>query len=557
MRITSFSDIPQIDEYASLVTGGKIEACEEQHQLMVYLARVFASEEVHCDPEQVEKYMSYQRYFPFDLFPWERFVFTLHNCVFRADGSPRWQDLLLYMGRGGGKNGYISFEDFCLVTPTNGIRNYHIDIAANSEEQAKTSFDEIYDILDNPPDARAAKALRHNFYWNKTIIRNRMTGSEIKYRTNNAKSKDGLRSGKVDFDEIHAYENWDNLNVFTTGLGKKPHPRITYATTDGDFRDGPLDQLKERALKILSGELDDNGLLPFICRLDSDDEVHEEAKWPKANPSLYYKPELVQRIRTEYQNYLLDPVKNGAFMTKRMNRPQGNADVQVTSWENVLKTNRPLPDLTGWPCVAGIDFSKTTDFMSAVLLFREPGVEWPTYYAMHHSWFCARSKDRGRIKIPLDEMERRGILTMVDDVEIDPSLVANWIRDMRRTYDVRKVAADSYRYALLKRSLEAIGFDANDKTVKMVRPSDVMYAQGKIDSAFAHGGIVWGDDPLMRWYVNNTKLVRAPNNNFKYEKIEPSSRKTDGFMAFVHAFTLEEEIPEHTTIQTLPTLVFA
>lgn len=557
MRITSFSDIPQIDEYATLVTTGEIEACEEQHRLMVYLARVFASEELHCDHEQVERYMSYQRYFPFDLFPWETFVFTLHNCVFRADGSPRWQDLFLYMGRGGGKNGYISFEDFCLTTPTNGIRNYHIDIAANSEEQAKTSFDEIYDILDNPPDARAAKALRHNFYWNKTVIRNRVTGSEIKYRTNNAKSKDGLRSGKVDFDEIHAYENWDNLNVFTTGLGKKPHPRITYATTDGDFRDGPLDQLKERALKILAGELDDNGLLPFICRLDDDDEVHDESKWPKANPSLYYKPELVQRIRTEYQNYLLDPVKNSAFMTKRMNRPQGNADVQVTSWENVLKTNRPLPDLTGWPCVCGIDFSKTTDFMSAVLLFREPGVEWPTYYAMHHSWFCTRSKDRGRIKIPLDEMERRGILTMVDDVEIDPSLVANWIRDMRRTYDVRKVAADSYRYALLKRSLEAIGFDANDKTVKMVRPSDVMYAQGKIDSAFAHGGIVWGDDPLMRWYVNNTKLVRAPNNNFKYEKIEPSSRKTDGFMAFVHAFTLEEDIPEHAALKTLPTLVFA
>lgn len=556
MRITSFSDIPEIDEYATLVTKGEIEACEEQHQMMVYLARVFASEELHCDPAQVEKYMSYQRYFPFDLYPWEKFAFTLHNCVFRADGSPRWQDLLLYMGRGGGKNGYISFEDFCLTTPTNGVRNYHIDICANSEEQARTSFDEIYDILETPTDPKAAKALRHNFYWNKTVIRNRLTGSEIKYRTNNAKSKDGLRSGKVDFDEIHAYENWDNLNVFTTGLGKKPHPRITYATTDGDFRDGPLDQLKDRALRILAGELDDNGLLPFVCRLDDDEEVHDETKWEKANPSLRYKPELVQRIRTEYQNYLLDPVKNSAFMTKRMNRPQGNADVQVTSWENVLKTNRPLPDLSGWPCVVGIDFSKTTDFMSAVLLFRDTG-ERPTYYAIHHSWFCTRSKDRGRIKIPLDEMGRRGLLTMVDDVEIDPALVCEWIRDMRQTYDVRKVAADSYRYALLRRELSKIGFDANDRTVKMVRPSDVMYAQGKIDSAFAHGGIVWGDDPLMRWYVNNTKLVRAPNNNFKYEKIEPSSRKTDGFMAFVHAFTLEEEIPEHTELRVLPTLVFA
>lgn len=549
-RITSFSDCPEISEYVGLVESGGVPSCVEQHQLVAYLRTTFETEELFFDPEQVGKYMSYQKYFPFDLFPWEKFVFVLHNCIFRADGFPRWQDLFLYMGRGGGKNGYISFEDFCLTTPTNGIRQYHIDICANSEDQARTSFDEIYDVLENP---RYTKLLSHNFTWNRQVIRNKKTGSEIRYRTNNAKSKDGLRSGKVDFDEIHAYENWDNLNVFTTGLGKKPCPRITYATTDGDVRDAPLDQLKERAFKILSGELDDNGLLPFVCRLDDDEEVHDESKWAKANPSLPYKPELVQRIRTEYQNYLLEPVKNAAFMTKRMNRPQGVPDIQVTSWENILKTNRPVPDLTGRTCVCGLDFTKTTDFMSACLLFRDG----QQYYVIHHSWFCSQSLDRGRIKIPLDEMERRGVLTIVHDVEVSPSLVAEWIRMQRKKYNIVKVAADSYRYSLLRRCLTEIGFDANDKTVKMVRPSDVMFVQNKIDSAFTHGGIIWGDDPLMRWFTNNVKLVPAPNNNFKYEKIEGKSRKTDGFMAMVHAFTVEDAIPEVQTTRFLPTLVFA
>lgn len=551
-RITSFSDCRELSEYADLVDGGEVPSCVEQHLLMSYLRNTLDSEELWFDPEQVDKYMSYQKYFPFDLFPWEKFVFVLHNCIFRADGFPRWQDLFIYMGRGGGKNGYISFEDFCLTTETNGIRQYHIDICANSEDQAKTSFDEIFDVLENP---RYTKLLRHNFTWNRQVIRNKKTGSEIRFRTNNAKSKDGLRSGKVDFDEIHAYENWDNLNVFTTGLGKKPCPRITYATTDGDVRDAPLDQIKDRALKILAGELEDNGLLPFMCRLDNDEEVHDERMWPKANPSLPYKPELVQRIRTEYQNYLLEPVKNAAFMTKRMNRPQGVPDIQVTSWENILKTNRPLPDLKGRMCVCGIDFTKTTDFMSAVLLFRDGS----QYYAIHHSWFCSRSLDRGRIKIPLDEMERRGLLTIVDDVEVSPSLVAEWIRVQRTRYNIVKVAADSYRYSLLRRCLSEIGFDANDKTVKMVRPSDVMFVQNKIDSAFTHGGIIWGDDPLMRWFTNNVKLVPAPNNNFRYEKIEGKSRKTDGFMALVHAFTVEEELPEQSAsdFTVIPTLVFA
>ena len=550
-RITSFNDCPELAEYVAIVDGNEIKTCTEQRQLVQYISKTLKKEALYFDPEQVEKYMSYQKYFPFDLFPWEKFVFVLHNCVFDADGMPRWPDLLLYMGRGGGKNGYLSFEDFCLLTETNGIQGYDIDIAANSEDQAMTSFEEVYSVVTNP---EFRKPMSHNFKWTKTAITNRKTNSTLKFRTSNPKTKDGGRQGKVDFDEVHAYENWAAMNVFTTGLGKKPHPRTTYATTDGDVRDGPLDQLKERAKRILEGSLDDNGLLPFMCKLDNEDEVKDESNWPKANPSLPYKPELVQRIRTEYQNYILEPVKNASFMTKRMNLPQGDADTEVTSWENILKTNRPLPDLRGQTCVCGIDYTKTTDFMSAVLLFRDED----TYYAIHHSWFCAQSRDRGRIKLPLEEMEARGLLTIVHDVEIGPHYVTDWIMEQRRKgYNIKKIAADSFRYSLLRRSLAGIGYDAAEKTVKMVRPSDVMFVQNKIGSLFAHGGIIWGDDPMMRWYTNNTKLVPAANNNFKYEKIEGKSRKTDGFMALVHAFTVEDAIPEQQRFKLLQPLVFA
>ena len=168
-----------------------------------------------------------------------------------------------------------------------------------------------------------------------------------------------MRSGKVDFDEPHAYENWENINVFTTGLGKKPHPRRTYVSTNGDVRDGPLDQLIKKSEQILNGEIPDNGFLPFICRLDFEEEVHDEANWDKANPSLPYLPTLREQMRREYADYLLDPVINNAFMTKRMNRPQGKKDTEVASWENILKTNEEVPDMSGETCVCGIDFSKS------------------------------------------------------------------------------------------------------------------------------------------------------------------------------------------------------
>ncbi len=527
----------QIQPYIDLIEGGKVRVCNEQKLLIKLVKRIFETEELFYDNEQIERYLSYQKYFPFKLFEWEIFVFVLHCCVFRKDGNPRFPELLVLIGRGGGKNALLAFIDFCLITDTNGIYEYDIDICANSEDQAKTTFTDIYNVLENP---KWTKKLRKFFRWTKTEIENLKTRSKIKFRTNNPKGKDGLRSGKVDFDEPHAYENWENINVFTTGLGKKPHPRKTIISTDGDVREGPLDQWKEKSEKILNGEMPDNGFLPFICKLDDESEVHDIRNWDKANPSLRYLPTLLDEMKREYDDYLIDPVINHAFMTKRMNVPQGRKDTEVATWENILKTNGELPDLDNQSCVCGIDFSKTTDFCSVFLLFKQEG----HYYGIHHSWFCTNSNDRHRIKPNLNDWVEMGLLTMVNDVEIHPDLVAAWIDAQRERFNIEKIAIDSFRYTLLSKSLREIGFDANEKMVKLVRPSDVMYVQPKINSLFLRNAITWGDDPMMRWAVNNTKLVPAPNNNYKYDKIEPKSRKNDMFMAFVAAMTLEEELPE-------------
>lgn len=540
-------EIPaEILEYMQFIRAGEYPVNKERVQLVDMLERIFESETLVFDYVRIEKYLSYQQYFPFALLPWEKFCLVLHNCVFRKDGQPRWPDLFILCGRGAGKNGYLAFEGFCQISPAHGVAYYDVDICATSEDQAKTSFMDLLNIMEDP---KHTKKLAKFFRWTKEEIQCRLTKSKIKFRTNNAKGKDGLRSGSVFFDEVHAYENYENINVFTTGLGKKPHPRRTYVTTNGDVRDGVLDKMIEKAEKVLKGEVPDMGFLPFICKLDSMDEVHDEANWHKANPSLYAFPDLRDQMRREYVDYSLDPVVNNAFMTKRMNIPQSVKDAEVTSWENILMTNREVPDLAWKTCVCGIDFAKTTDFVSAFLLFKKGDC----YYGKHHSWFCNQSNDKHRIKLPLQEMVQRGLLTIVDDVEVNPALVAEWIQEQGRVYDITKIAIDSYRYTLLARELKDVGYDAKDKQIKLVRPSDIMMIQPKITSLFATGKIIWGDDPMMRWYTNNAKLEPAPNNNFKYGKIEPKSRKTDGFMAFVAAMTIEEEIPEYIEYSDMAT----
>ena len=100
-------DLSCLAEYISLVKEHEYPYCIEQCKLIEYVERTFLSEDIYVDVEQAEKYFSYEKYFPFKLFPWERFVFTLHNCTYKSNGSLRWPVLFLYVGRGTGKNGYL------------------------------------------------------------------------------------------------------------------------------------------------------------------------------------------------------------------------------------------------------------------------------------------------------------------------------------------------------------------------------------------------------------------------------------------------------------------
>lgn len=546
----------------------KIESCpavvnNERLLLVEYLKDVFKNEELVYSEEQIAKYFSYEKYFPYGLFEWERFLFVLHYCVFRKDGLPRWSDLFIYMGRGGGKNYYLSWEDWCAITPTHGIKEYDIDICATSEEQAMTSFNEIYNILEN--NIKYKKVLEQNFHWTKTEIRNKKTNSTIKFRTNNAKSKDGLRSGALNFDEYHAYETYDNIRVFTTGLGKKENPRTTITTTDGEVRGGPLDKKKEQALDVLNRRTPDNGLLVFMCKLDDEKEVEDINMWQKANPSLEYRPSLLEQMKKEYVDYVQDPIGNSSFMTKRMNIPKMAMESQVTSWENILATwqitdengnviTREVPDLSGMSCVAGIDFSSFDDFASACLTFKKDG----TYYCIKHTWICSRSRDLPRIKPPLKDWERAGLLTFIDEPEISPYIITDWLQVQKQKYNIVKVGADHYRFIDIAKALKDIGFDVEDKErVKRVRPSDIMMTVNTISSAFNTHNVVWGDDPLMRWATWNAKLEPRQNNNYVYGKIEPKSRKTDPFMAFVHSMVLTLDIElEESNVVFMPIIKF-
>lgn len=533
---------PAVEEYLQLVESKAFCFCEEQEALAALIRKSFAKDDIFVDTKQLEDYLSLQKYFPFALFPWEKFILALWDCTYwRSNNLPRWKTAFAMVGRGAGKDAFIAYDSFCSVSPYNPVPAYDVDICANNEEQATRPVSDLVDVLEQPEHK---PKLARFFYHTKETVRGRTNKGYMRGRTNNPKGRDGMRSGKIILNEVHQYENYANINVFTTGLGKKAQPRKGFFTSNGNVVGGPLDDYLTRGRQILFDGAPDKGFLPFICCLNKPEQVHDKANWTMSNPSLPYLPNLETEIAEEYDDWVERPEQNGEFMSKRMGLRMGNlGELTVTEYEKIQATNKPMPELTGKSCTIGIDYATLNDWAAVDLHFKLGDAR----YDINHAWVCLRSKYLHRLQVPLKEWATAGHITLIDDVEISAEYIAAYIAEASKRYDVRGVALDNYRYALVAEALRKIGVDATErKNLKLVRPADIMKTEPVIQHCFDCGCFAWGDQPQLRWAVNNTKRkpasrqIGSDTGNYYYAKIQPESRKTDPFMALVAAMTIED-----------------
>lgn len=117
------------------------------------------------------------------------------------------------------------------------------------------------------------------------------------------------------------------------------------------------------------------------------------------------------------------------------------------------------------------------------------------------------------------------------------------------TYDVKKIAMDTYRYTLFKMAFEERGLTIEDRknpngVVRLIRK--ITSATGIIapfiQSMFSQGMINFGASAIMRWYTNNTSVIEDKYGNKMFGKVEPKLRKNDGFMAFDVAMFCKDEL---------------
>lgn len=541
-----------INEWLRSVEQNKVHSSNEIKQLMPVIRDTLDNPNVFFDIKQVEKYVELTEKYYFPLMPDQKFYASLILGLFYKDTKQLvFPTVFIMAGRGWGKNGFISSLADFMQTEHHGVKNYDIDIVATAEEQAMTSFFEVYGKIDSFTK-EMAKAL---YDYNKTQITYRKTNSTLKFRTSNAKTKDGGRPGCVIFDEIHAYEDYQNIKVFTGGLGKVDRPRRIYITTDGEIRDGVLDDYKERARRILTGEAEHKGFLPIIMKLDTIQEVGKPELWDKANPRINYNETLKAQITQEYDEMLEIESLKEAFITKRMNIPFIGKSKTVCEWEDLIACCRlPEVDLTGATCTGSVDFADLRDFASAGLRFKKDGKQ----YYIEHSWVHETSLELTNYNVDLKEEIGNGNLTMIrkqDSPTIPPEVIAEWFIEKvaEHGYFIQNIKVDSFRYAALKEVFESKGLP---ETI-LIRSGTISHNKVApvLDQMLANHLIKLPDTKLFRWYVWNTKREVDKKGNVAYYKIEPEKRKTDGFFCLLHNL-IDDDLEETGEFVELPVFTY-
>lgn len=456
---------------------------------------------------------------------WQHFIIgSLYGWVHKDTGLRRFKEGLVFVGRKNGKSTMVS-----------GLANYgcskdgekgaDVYLLANSMKQARVIFDECQKMI------RASHLLSKHFRVLRDAIHYDKTFSKIEPQASDSEKLDGLNAHLAIFDEIHEYKDYKLINVIKNSTGAREQPLILYITTAGYQLDGPLVDYYSKGTDVLEGVIEDERSFYFIAEVDEGDDIEDPKNWIKANPNIGVTLDLDTLIE-EWNARKHIPAERNDFITKRLNIFVKSDEQSFLDYQ-IIKRNDKTMDiekLVGMPCIGGFDLSQTEDFTSACLEFWSDTGE---IFVLSHSWIPRKKVIADNEKIPYYEWEKEGLLTICEGDYVEYEKVLNWFIEQSKRFCIELITYDPANAFRLVKDLENYGF----KT-EVVRQGAITLSPALKDvkELFLDGKVIFNNNRLFRWYINNVKLVEDRNGNWLPTK-QNRYRKIDGFMAFLNAHT--------------------
>lgn len=439
---------------------------------------------------------------------------------------------------------YHLFADLRVNTPK-------IFVGANNEEQAKICVNIAGKIIEQSPELAEYvddKTVDLNRYGADIIrvIHNGRDGfmKAMSKETGDKTSKQsggkhGINPSLWIIDEYGLAEADALLNTFETAQAGRAEPLGFAITTAGHNKNGPcFRKLRDAGIKLNKGLIIDDSYLAFIYELDEEDDIQDETKWIKCNPSLGVT------VQRDFLRKMLDQaVRDGGSAlvdttTFNFNRWCDAPKVWIPT--EVWTKNRhglSYNDLKGMACYGGVDLGRTVDLNAFAIWYPQgskatSGFILPVHAVRLLVWIPEAKVEKNSDLVDYQKWVDDGWIKKTKGNVADYAVIAQDIADCVKEYDFKSLSYDKRFFVgnvltpLQDAGIECHELAQNIATLNAPTKEFERLATAQLIENFAN--------PVLAWMVENTETTTDTSGNIKPDKSK-SEKKIDGVSAMINA----------------------
>ena len=378
---------------------------------------------------------------PFDLMPWQKFlVAAIFGWRRKDDGLRRYRQAFLSIGRGNGKSPFgaaLALKLWCADHPIEARAEVYT--AATRKKQARIVWDEARRYVQRIPSLKKRVETYDSSLGTRMVLTSNESILEVlEYSPN---GHDGQVTHGYVVDELHAFREQHRLLLdnLKTSMAKRRQPLGIYITTAGGEESVLWAAEYDYAQKVVAGLVEADDYFALIYQLDEDDDLQDEANWPKANPNLDVSVKR-EGLRSISEKAKVDPETRRIFRRYHCNLKTSSLTKAIPE-ELWAKGNWPLPALAGRPCHGGLDIGWRDDLAALVLTFSidEDGEK---LYAVKCKCWIPRGCKRDLALAPWAGWIDQGLLEVTDGDVTDPDAIYAEVERAAKHYELRTLAFD-------------------------------------------------------------------------------------------------------------------
>ena len=214
---------------------------------------------------------------------WQVFILTTVFGWVDENGNRRFRHVYIEVPRGNGKSALSSTVGLFMLA-LDGEAGAEVYSAATTRDQARIVFRDAQAMARKMPLFLSRMGIEVTA---QAIVQAR-SSSSFKALSADGHTLDGLNIHLAVVDELHAHKSRDVHDVLESGMGKRPQSLLWEITTAGFNKHGICYEVRDYAIKVLAGTVDDQAAtatFAIVYTIDEGDDPYTEDALRKANPN--------------------------------------------------------------------------------------------------------------------------------------------------------------------------------------------------------------------------------------------------------------------------------